>query len=108
MPGQPARRIGNSVEVGGRSFEVKIASGSDEFEQAFLLLAQKYQAKGYESSGAKLFRFTPYHVLPETVTVVAMEGARVVATLSMVPDTALLGLPLESIYPEEVAAFRRE
>jgi hypothetical protein len=108
MRGQLARRIGNSVEVGGRSFEVKIASGSDEFEQAFLLLAQKYQAKGYESSGAKLFRFTPYHVLPETITVVAMEGARVVATLSMVPDTALLGLPLESIYPEEVADFRRE
>ena len=96
------------VEGAGRTFEVKIASGSDEFEQAFLLLAQKYQAKGYEDAGAKLFRFTPFHVLPETITVVARDGARVVATLSMVPDTALLGLPMESIYPEEVARLRRE
>ena len=87
---------------------MKIASGSEEFEQAFLLLARKYQAKGYENPGAKLFRFTPFHVLPETITVVAMEGARVVATLSLVPDTTLLGLPMESIYPDEVAGFRRE
>jgi hypothetical protein len=108
MTGLAARRIRNCVEVGGRIFEVKIASSSDEFEQAFLLLALKYQAKGYENSGAKLFRFTPFHVLPETITIVAMEGTRVAATLSMVPDTSLLGLPMESIYPEEVAGFRRE
>ncbi len=103
-----ARRSWIEVEGIGRTFEVTIASGCDEYEQAFLLLAEKYRARGYEASGVKLFRFTPFHVLPETITVVAKHGGRVVATLSMVPDSDLLGLPLEAIYPEEVARLRGE
>ena len=105
---QSAHRCGIEVGGNGRSFEVRIASSPDEYERAFLLLAEKYRAKGYEQAGAKLFRFTPFHVLPETITVVALDGGRVAATLSMVPDTSLLGLPMESIYPEEVARLRRE
>ncbi len=100
----------SSIEVAGagRTLTVKIASGYDDFELAFLLLAEKYQARGYEEAGAKLFRFTPFHALPGTVTVVARDGDRVVATLSIVPDTARLGLPMESIYPDEVAGLRAE
>lgn len=91
----------------GRTFQVKIASSRDEFEQAFQLLAARYQARGYEEPSTKLFRFTPYHVLPDTVTFVAKHGDRVVATMSLVPDTALLGLPMECIYGAEVDALRR-
>jgi hypothetical protein len=91
-----------------RRIEVKIAATRDEFEQAFRLLACKYQARGYEEPSPKLFRFTPYHVLPDTVTFVAKHGAEVVATLSLVPDTVLLGLPLECIYEPEVARLRRD
>ena len=100
---------GEPIEVDGigRTFSVKIASGYDDYEQAFLLLAEKYQARGYEEPGIKLFRFTPFHVLPDTITVVAREGGRVAATLSMVPDTSLLGLPLEAIYSEEIDGLRR-
>jgi hypothetical protein len=47
-------------------------------------------------------------VLPETTTFVAKSGPEVVATLSLVPDTALLGLPLECIYGPEVARLRQE
>jgi hypothetical protein len=90
-----------------RPIEVKIASARDEFEQAFQLLAARYEARGYEVPSTKLFRFTSYHVLPETTTFVAKERDRVVATLSLVPDTRLLGLPMEAIYGEEIAALRR-
>lgn len=105
--GGPAPR---SILVPGlaRRIEVKIAATRDEFEQAFRLLARRYQGRGYEEPSPKLFRFTPYHVLPETVTFVAKHGAAVVATLSLVPDTALLGLPLEGIFGPEVALLRRE
>jgi hypothetical protein len=90
-----------------RSIEIKIASDQAEWEQAFQLLAANYRARGYESPGSKPFRFTPYHVLPGTMLLVAKDEDRVVATLSLVPDTSLLGLPLEDIYADEVADLRR-
>jgi hypothetical protein len=97
-----------SIRVSGlsRSIEVKAASERDEYAQAFRMLASRYQARGYEEPSAKLFRFTAFHVLPETVTYIAKERDRVVATLSLVPDTRLLGLPMECIYGPEIAELR--
>ena len=77
------------------------------FEQAFLLLSAKYRARGYEVPSDKPFRFTPFHVLPRTLTFVAKHGKQVVATLSLVPDNELLGLPMEGLYGSEIAGLRR-
>ena len=92
----------------GRPIRVKIASERDEFEQAFRLVADRYKSRGYLTEGSGSFRFTPHHALPGTVTFVAKDGDRVVATLSLVPDNETLGLPMESIYGEEIANLRRE
>jgi hypothetical protein len=102
------RSTRNTFRVPGlaRELQVKIASEPDEFEQAFALLAENYRARGYEPQGDKPFRFTPYHVLPETVTLVALDGDCVCATLTLVPDSEILGLPMESIYGAEVARLR--
>src|SRR4051812_17417869 len=85
----------SSIAVPGLAspVKVKIAATRDEFEQASRLLPCQYQARGYEEPGPKLFRFPPYHALPETTTFVAKCGDRVIATVSQVPDTTLLGLP---------------
>jgi hypothetical protein len=106
LAGPPTRSI--RVPGPARRVEVKVAATRDELEQAFRLLAHKYQARGYEVPGPKPFRFTPYHVLPGTTTFVARHDAAVVATLSLVPDTPILGLPLEGVYGPEVARLRRE
>ena len=87
---------------------MKIASEREELEGAFRLLATNYRACGYESQSTGLFRFTPYHVLPSTVTLVAKHEDRVVATLSVVPDTELCGLPMESVYRAEIDGLRQE
>jgi hypothetical protein len=102
--------IGRSILVPGvgRTLEVKIASERADLESAFRLLAAGYRARGYEMPSTKLFRYSPYHVLPDTVTVVAKDRDRVVATLSLVPDTSLLGLPMECIYARELNELRRE
>jgi hypothetical protein len=110
-PSGAARRYGPaSIEVPGigRKVHVKIASKFDEFKGAFGLLATNYQACGYESQGAGLYRFAPYHVLPTTVTVVAKHENQVVATLSVVLDTELCGLPMESVYGAEIDGLRRD
>jgi hypothetical protein len=89
-----------------RDIRVKIATKRSEFEQAYELLAANYRARGYEAPGDKPYRFTPFHALPETVTLVAKDGDRVCATLTLVPDSEILGLPMETIYGPEVAQLR--
>ena len=91
-----------------RDIRVKIASDIDEWEQAFRLVAANYRARGYDVPGSLPYRFTPHHALPETVILVAKHGDRVVATLSLIPDTTWLGLPMESIYDAEVTQLRRQ
>ena len=86
---------------------VKIASTRTEWHEAFQLVADNYQARGYEEAGFDL-RFTSYHALPDTATVVAKQGGRVVATFSLVPDNTLLGLPIEAVYRPEVQTLRRQ
>lgn len=91
-----------------RDIQVKIASTRDEFAGAFRLLTDTYRARGYETPGANPYRFTPFHVLPGTITIVAKDAGDVVATLSLVPDTKLLGLPMDAIYGPEVEQLRSQ
>jgi hypothetical protein len=84
-----------------------MASEPHELQQAYELLATAYKGRGYEAPSSKLIRFTPYHALPDTATFVAKLGDQVVATLSAIVDNSLLGLPLESIFGDEVESLRR-
>lgn len=106
----PIFRSPQPIPVHGlsRSITVKIASTASEWRQAFQLAASSYQTRGYETRGTNCLRFTPYHALPDTRTFVALHGDRVVATLTVVMDNTLLGLPMEESYPDEIAALRRQ
>jgi hypothetical protein len=91
-----------------REVVVKVASEADEWDQAFQLVAGKYRESGYEPDTAKPYRFTPHHALPDSTLFVAKEGSQVVATLTLVPDNTLLGLPMESLYGAEIADLRQQ
>jgi hypothetical protein len=92
----------------GRNIEVKIASERQEWEEAFQLVASNYRARGYEAAWAKPLRYTAFHALPNTQTLVAKHDGHVVATLSLVVDNTLMGLPMECIYGPEVQTLRQE
>jgi hypothetical protein len=104
------RQLPQPIPVKGvsRPIEVKFASTESEWEQAFALAAACYSASGYESPGASRLRFTPYHALPDTVTLVAKHAEQVLATFSIVMDKTLLGLPMEGTYPDKIASLRRK
>lgn len=106
----PIIRAPQAIPVPGisRSIEVKIASTESEWEQAFELAASNYQARGYEEPGANRLRFTPYHALPDTFTLVAKHADEVVMTYTIVQDNELLGLPMEDAYADEIASLRRQ
>jgi hypothetical protein len=90
-----------------RRVQVTIASKPEEWMGAFQLVAASYQARGYEVPTGNPYRFTPFHALPETTVFVAKHQGRVIATLSLVLDNDLLGLPMETVYGEEIAELRR-
>ncbi len=98
----------HSIRVRGvsRDIRVQIARDQQDWEQAFQLVADQYQSRGYEADGYD-YRFTTYHALPETMVLVAKEHGRVLATLSLVMDNTLVGLPMEAIYAAEVRDLRR-
>jgi hypothetical protein len=98
-----------SVPVPGiqRDIQVKIASERPEWEDAYHLVAQNYRSRGYEPADAQGLRFTAFHALPDTTTFIAKHASQVVATLSLVPDNILLGLPMECIYGPEIQALRQ-
>lgn len=104
-----AARLPQPLLVSGivRDVEVEIASTRAAWEGAFRLVEENYEAHGYELPGAGTYRFTPYHALPTTAVLVAREHGRVLATLSVIMDNTLLGLPTESIYANEVDELRR-
>ncbi|MGE3805645.1 MAG: hypothetical protein AB7K24_13295 [Gemmataceae bacterium] len=90
-----------------RRIEVKIAATASEWQQAYQLVADNYQLRGYDGCDGDV-HFTAHHALPDTVTFVALDNDRVVATMSLVADNVLLGLPMESLYASEIKALRGE
>jgi len=84
---------------------IKVASSREERRAAFRLAYQSYLRAGLCDSCDECVRITPYQLLPTTDILIAELRGEVISTLSLVRDGEL-GLPLEAIYPEEVAARR--
>ena len=83
----------------------RIASTQDEREAAFRLVYTSYLEAGLSVSNPHLMRISPHQLAPTTQVFVAVLDDQVIFTASLVADGAL-GLPLESIFPEEVAQRR--
>ncbi|MBY0524841.1 MAG: hypothetical protein K2R98_15660 [Gemmataceae bacterium] len=87
--------------------QVQFADNRNDWAQAFRLVARAYQTRGYDRASDGEFHFTPCHALPETAVLVAKAQDRVIATVSVVMDNRLLGLPLEAVYATEILPLRR-
>jgi hypothetical protein len=100
----------SSFRVSGltRDIRVRIATERSELEGASALLAPGPRARGAGCPGNESYLLTPHRGLPGTVTLVAVDAGRVVATLSLVPDSADLGLPMERLYGPEITHLRQD
>ena len=82
--------------------------GGDEEHGLSLIFADSFRvrikARADKAEFARM-RVTPYHLLPSTEVLVALDHGAVSCTMSVVRDGDL-GLPMESVYHEEVASLR--
>jgi hypothetical protein len=94
-----------SSELQDHSIEIGLARTEADLTGAFRLLYQSYLRAGLGEENAIGMRITPFHLLPSTEVLVAKHHGEVISTLSIVADSDA-GLPMESMYSDEVAKLR--
>ena len=84
-----------------------LAQATDELTQSFKLVYRNYLRAEYIDPHPSNMRYSAHNMLPSTTTFVAKLRDAVVTTATVVFDSPL-GLPLETIYHEEVEELRRQ
>ena len=97
------RAIGRHTTIDGVTY--KVAECREERERAFRMIHDAYTHAGLMPSNFAGMRVTPYHLLPTTAVFLAVKDDEILCTLSLIGDGEL-GVPMESIYPNEIAALR--
>lgn len=86
----------------------RVARTRQELEGAFSLVYKEYLRRGYIPRGYKSkLRISLYNALPTTTTFVAKHNKKVVAAVTLIPDSPL-GLPMDKIYKEELDILRKD
>jgi hypothetical protein len=85
----------------------KVAETRTERERAFRLVYDVYRDAGLMAANRSQMRVTKHHLLETTDVLIAKNDSDIVFTISSIRDGAY-GLPLESIFAEEVNAMRAE
>jgi hypothetical protein len=84
----------------------RFATRLDEVESALALVYSAYRRRGLIGPNHSGLRITPYHLIPTTEILIATQGDQVICTSTLVYDNLDLGMPIESIYGDEVAELR--
>ena len=87
--------------------EYKIAATVEERAAAFRLVYNSYLKAGLGEPNPYGIRVTPYHLLPTTEVFIATFQGEPIFTMSLMADGEL-GLPMESVYGQEVATRRAQ
>ncbi|WP_243361493.1 N-acyl amino acid synthase FeeM domain-containing protein [Fundidesulfovibrio terrae] len=86
---------------------IKIAETLDEYAQAFKVLHDVYLASGYlRQSHPSGMHYSVHHLLPKTCVFVFKTYLTVLSTMSFIPDTPRFGLPMDSLYRQELDGLR--
>lgn len=98
------RPVEQVEEDGNNTFEIAFRRG--ELKAALELVYREYVRSGLTHLSRHGIRVTAYHTLPTTEVFVVKDRGQVVCTMSLVRD-AMLGVPMESIYTNEINQRRR-
>lgn len=100
-----ARRLLRLPDEIPSNFKFKIAETEEELEASFRLVYESYVELGYCDPNPHKLRATVYHALSTTTTLIALDGDRVIGTLTIVRDN-LFKLPLEKVF--DISALRKD
>lgn len=98
MPGFVRAKICDDIQL-------RVAATREERQATFELIYRSYLRAGLCPKQDCGMRATPYQLLPSTDVILAELRGQVISTVSLVRDGEL-GLPMEAVFPDEVAARR--
>jgi hypothetical protein len=96
-----------SYDTDEQTPSVCLARSVSELSSAFHLVHDSYVQAGLDSHRDSRLRVTPHQMLPSTDVFIATLDQEVISTVSLMGD-GVLGLPMQSMYPAEIEAARRE
>ena len=88
-------------------YSIRVARTEHDLTRAFELIQHSYCAAGLASDSPSGLRLTPYHLSGHSDVLIAEVPDDVVSTISLFGDSDL-GLPMESMYGNEVAQLREQ
>lgn len=85
---------------------IKIAETVEEYSAAFGILYEAYHELGYVADNPAGLYCTIFHFLRQTQVFVFKQYLEAIATMSKVEDSQLFGLPMDSLFKEELDQLR--
>ncbi len=80
----------------------QVANQIELVEASLHLVYTAYRRRGLIGSNISGLRVTSFHLHPKTEVLAARDGGRLFCTTTLICDNPELGLPIDSMYPEEV------
>ncbi len=103
-----ADRLPRNLKAFLKAITFRVAQTRDELEAATKLVQQEYAKRGYTSSKSSSdIKLSLFNALPQTTTFVALLEGEVIGTITLIADSPL-GLPMDSIYRDELDGLRRQ
>jgi hypothetical protein len=90
-----------------KTITFRVVQTREELEQAARLVHQEYAKRNYVAGSTVPLKLSRFNALPQTTTFIALMGDEVIGTVTLIPDSPL-GLPMDSIYREELEGLRRQ
>ena len=86
---------------------IKIAETLDEYRQAFQIVHDQYLMSGYLKTAQEHGMLYGIHsLLPKTCVFIFKTYLSVISTITLIQDTPLFGLPMDSLYKDELDSLR--
>ncbi len=88
--------IEDADRTSGSRIVLRPVASFEELQSAYKLVYQTYLRNGYTAPNPSEMRFSYFNALPDAVTFVGVLRERVIATMSLLPDTSA-GLPMDQV-----------
>lgn len=86
---------------------VKLADSREELKEAYTLIHREYLKRGYCKAQPSEMFYTYFCLLTDTRTILITKEKQILGTLTVIPDSPA-GLPMENLFPEEIAGLRAQ
>lgn len=100
-------KMSETLAVGeSKALEVRMAQNMEEMKSAFSLVYDEYRKRGYCMESSFGMHYNCFSFLPDSRLFILKEKGNLIGTVSLIPDSSV-GLPMESIFSQEVQCFRK-